>query len=129
MKSAKNKDIVGYNVYRTSVSGKAHVKINKELIPCTSYNDTGLPDGKKFYYRITAVDVNGLESQPSQEVSGTTSAFFLQEILGGQWWMILLIVSTVLVTVILLCERRRRKRQFEKQMKLLLQLHGYMNKL
>ncbi|MFB6232130.1 MAG: T9SS type A sorting domain-containing protein [Salinibacter sp.] len=65
-------DLAGYNVYRApfifSEVNKA-VKLNKSLIGSTSYTDSGLLRGTKYFYRVTAVDDDGNESNPSSEVT------------------------------------------------------------
>jgi fibronectin type 3 domain-containing protein len=58
-------DVVGYNVYRAlsafSVKGDA-VKINDGLLTQREIRDGDLINGKKYFYRVTAVDDVGNES-------------------------------------------------------------------
>jgi fibronectin type 3 domain-containing protein len=56
---------VTYNLYR---NGKLVGPVNS-----TSYEDTGLEAGKDYTYTVTAVDSAGNESDPSAEVTGTTT--------------------------------------------------------
>jgi fibronectin type 3 domain-containing protein len=59
-----------YNVYRgTSANGEATDPIVGGLTG-TSFNDTGLANGTKYYYRIIAVNNSGMSAR-SLEVSGT----------------------------------------------------------
>jgi len=67
-----NPEVVGYNVYRSLVSGGPFEKVNTGLVTDTSFRDTGLTAGTTFHYSITAVDRFGNESPKSAEVSGTT---------------------------------------------------------
>ncbi len=62
---------VSYNIYRSTTKG-AEVKIATlpATITAVSYIDTGLTNGKTYYYKITAVNSAG-ESARSQEVSAT----------------------------------------------------------
>lgn len=61
--------ISSYRVYRgTSPNGEAAVAVSE--VAGTTYNDTGLTDGQKYYYKVTAVNSIG-ESANSTEVSAT----------------------------------------------------------
>ncbi len=57
----------GYNVYRSLVSGGGYTRVATGTTD-TSVIDTGLVNGSWYYYIVTAVDGNGLESAPSEEV-------------------------------------------------------------
>ena len=60
---------VAYNVYRSNVSGGPYAKLNSTPIPGTTYTDTGVQSTHTYYYVVTAVDVNGVESVYSNEAS------------------------------------------------------------
>ncbi|MGE4473219.1 MAG: fibronectin type III domain-containing protein [Sulfuricurvum sp.] len=64
-------DLSHYNIYRSSTpngSFEYHVKLES-----TSFTDNITEDGKFYFYKITAVDKDGLESQmPSVAVQGST---------------------------------------------------------
>lgn len=65
-------DIKEYRLWRsmnanTGFTVLARIKTNE-----TSYNDLRLKDGKKYYYRLTTVDNDGLVSEPSDVVFITT---------------------------------------------------------
>ncbi len=64
---------LGYNIYRSTISGQPGVRINSDLIaqPESIYTDLGLPLGQTFYYTITNVDLAYQESYPSVEVKIT----------------------------------------------------------
>ncbi|HEX9386342.1 MAG TPA: alpha-amylase family glycosyl hydrolase [Anaerolineales bacterium] len=59
----------GYNLYRSPVSGGGWVKANAALLTSTTFSDTGLQNGRTYYYVVTAVDSTGNESSYSNEVS------------------------------------------------------------
>ena len=65
-----DKDIVGYNVYRTlRYEGKGE-KLNKELIAGTSFTDENVEVDLNYFYSITAVNKGGYESLPSLNGQG-----------------------------------------------------------
>ncbi len=65
-----NPSIAGYNIYRTTTQGRGYVRLNKELIRVTSYQDTDLKLETEYYYVVTAVDTDNRESSYSAEVKG-----------------------------------------------------------
>ena len=64
--------VVGYNVYRGTVSGGPYTKVNLSLVNGTSYTDTTVASGTTYYYVVTAVDPNNLESVTSLAMSTMT---------------------------------------------------------
>ena len=58
---------VGYNVYRSAVSGGPYTMINTSLDSGTSFSDNTVVSGDTYYYVATAVDSNSDESQYSNE--------------------------------------------------------------
>jgi glycosidase len=60
---------VGYNVYRSPLSGGGWVKANVLPVPGTGFTDTGLHNGQLYYYVVTALDAPGNESSRSNEVN------------------------------------------------------------
>jgi fibronectin type 3 domain-containing protein len=58
----------GYNIYRSTVSGGGYARINSSPVGSLSYVDTTISGGAIYYYVATAVDVNGDESTPSNEM-------------------------------------------------------------
>jgi hypothetical protein len=61
--------VAGYNVYRSTVSGSAYVKMNASLVGGVSYVDSSVASGTTYYYVATAVDGSGNESVYSNEVT------------------------------------------------------------
>ena len=59
--------VVGYNVYRATVSGGPYTKINASLVTGTVYTDTTAQAGQTYYYVATAVDASSVESVFSNE--------------------------------------------------------------
>ena len=61
-------DLVGYNVYRREEGGTP-VKLNGGLIKAPAYRDENVTSGKRYLYSVSAVDLRGNESRPSEEAS------------------------------------------------------------
>jgi len=61
-------DFAGYNVYR-SEDAVSFRKINDALLKSPTFRDEKVEAGKKYFYRVSAVDSSGNESQPSPIVS------------------------------------------------------------
>jgi fibronectin type 3 domain-containing protein len=59
--------VVGYNIYRGSVSGGPYAQINSGLQPTAAYSDSSVVSGQTYYYVTTAVDASGVESGYSNE--------------------------------------------------------------
>jgi hypothetical protein len=60
-----------YNIYRSTTSG-SEIQISTG-VTATSFTDTGLTNGTKYFYQVTAVDSAG-ESGMSSEVTATPKA-------------------------------------------------------
>jgi hypothetical protein len=58
---------VGYNIYRSGISGGPYTKINSALNASTTYTDDNIQGGLTYYYVATAVDANGTESTYSNQ--------------------------------------------------------------
>jgi glycosidase len=63
-------DAVGYNVYRSPMSGGGWVKVNVPLVTGRSFDDNLAANAKLSYYTVTAVDAAGNESAYSTETAG-----------------------------------------------------------
>lgn len=61
-------DLAGYNVFRHEEGGTP-VKINSAPVNTPAYRDTNVQPGKKYFYSVSAIDVRGNQSAPSQEAS------------------------------------------------------------
>jgi hypothetical protein len=60
--------IVGYNVYRgTTSGGESSTPLNSTPINGTGYVDTNVTAGMTYYYVVTSVGSNGVQSAPSNE--------------------------------------------------------------
>ena len=57
-------DLAGYNVYR--MDGETAQRVNKELLRTPIFRDTSAAPGKTLTYYVTAVDLSGNESKPSE---------------------------------------------------------------
>jgi hypothetical protein len=64
---------VGYNVKRSTTAGGPYTTIATNVTG-TSYVDNAVINGTKYYYVVTAVDSNGIESANSNEASATPVA-------------------------------------------------------
>lgn len=59
----------GYNVYRSNTSGMyGSTPINTGLITTTTYTDTTVMRGQTYFYVVTAIASDKLESDKSNEV-------------------------------------------------------------
>lgn len=65
--TASTSPVVGYNIYRHGPNG-SYVKINLNLDPSTTYNDSSVAPGETYYYATTAVNSSGQESTYSNQV-------------------------------------------------------------
>jgi hypothetical protein len=66
-------DLAGYKVYRSTTSGFTPNSANfVKQVTTSAYTDTGLTADTTYYYKVTAVDTSGNESQPSAQASAKT---------------------------------------------------------
>jgi hypothetical protein len=66
--NASTSTVLGYNAYRSTVSGGPYTKINSSLVAVLNYMDSTVLNGTTYYYVTTAVDSSGNESTFSNEV-------------------------------------------------------------
>jgi len=62
-------DVVGYNIYRAeseSAPDDKWIKLNQSPIQATSFRDDRVQVGKRYYYRLTAIDRSGNEGPRSE---------------------------------------------------------------
>lgn len=72
--SNPEQDVVGYNVYRAeSPDQKDWIKLNPQPLNAVTFRDERVVIGKRYYYRVTAVDRFNNESEPSPPVSETAN--------------------------------------------------------
>lgn len=57
-------DLAGYHVYRSSEEGTRGERLTRELLLTPAFRDTSIGAGRRFFYRVTAVDRSGNESLP-----------------------------------------------------------------
>ena len=66
------KDVVGYNIYRTTDETLDKAKwelLTPELLKTNTFQDSKAESGKKYFYYLTATDKAGNISEPSETVS------------------------------------------------------------
>jgi fibronectin type 3 domain-containing protein len=61
--------ILGYNVYRATGSGGPYMKLNSSIVSATNYTDNAVQSGQTYYYVVTAMDTENLESAYSTEIA------------------------------------------------------------
>jgi centrosomal CEP192-like protein/HYDIN/CFA65/VesB family protein/Ig-like domain-containing protein len=69
--TASTSTIIGYNVYRGTVSGGPYTKINSSSDMTTTLTDPSIQAGKTYYWVVTAVNSGDVESTYSNEVAAT----------------------------------------------------------
>ena len=69
--TASTSAVIGYNVYRGTVSGGPYTKINSSVDAITTFADTSVQAGQTYFWVVTAVDSSNVESLRSGEVSAT----------------------------------------------------------
>jgi fibronectin type 3 domain-containing protein len=63
--------VSGYNVYRSTVSGGPYAKVDPALLATDTYTDTAVQAGQTYFYVVTSVSADGVESADSTQVSAT----------------------------------------------------------
>ena len=63
--------VIGYYVYRSTVSGGPYTKVVASLVAATSYSDSNVTSGMAYYYVVTAVAADGNESSFSSQVEAS----------------------------------------------------------
>ena len=69
--NANTSAVVRYNVYRATQPGGPYTKLNSSPIRRTSYTDSTVQAGHTYFYVVTAVDQNGIESRFSSKVQAS----------------------------------------------------------
>jgi len=64
-------NVVGYNVYRSSISNGPYTKLDSPPFTSTAYTDTTVLANQTYYYVATSVDSAGNETGDSNQVSAT----------------------------------------------------------
>ena len=65
--NASTSTVVGYNVYRGTLTGGPYNRVNSSLEPNTTYVDSTVKDGATYFYVVTAVNASSQESDFSNE--------------------------------------------------------------
>jgi hypothetical protein len=60
--------VAGYNVYRGSNSGGPYAKVNTAVDPIPDFNDAGVTASSTYYYVVTSIDRDSMESAFSNQV-------------------------------------------------------------
>ena len=69
--TASTSTVVGYNVYRGTVSGGPYTLLTSSPVAGTTYTDLAVASGQAYYYVVTAVNSSGTESVYSNQASAT----------------------------------------------------------
>jgi fibronectin type 3 domain-containing protein len=68
--TASTSTVSGYNVYRgTTSSGPYATKLNSSLVTSDQYTDSTVVSGQTYYYVVTSVDSNNVESVDSNQAT------------------------------------------------------------
>ena len=67
--TASTSTVVGYDVYRGTVSGGPYTLLNSSRVAATQYVDSTVSAGQTYYYVVTAVASGAVQSAYSNEVS------------------------------------------------------------
>jgi fibronectin type 3 domain-containing protein len=62
---------VGYNVYRGTVSGGPYASLTGNPVTTTSFVDANVQVGQTYYYVVTSLNSNGVESAFSNQATAT----------------------------------------------------------
>jgi hypothetical protein len=64
--------VIGYNVYRGTVTGGPYSsKLTSSPVASTQFTDTAVQSGQTYYYVVTSVDSNDVESVYSGQASAS----------------------------------------------------------
>jgi hypothetical protein len=67
--SASTSSVTGYNIYSGTASGGPYTKLTSSPVPSTDYTDGSVQQGKTYYYVVTSVNSDNVESAYSTQVS------------------------------------------------------------
>ena len=66
---ASTSKVVGYNIYRSTIPGGPYISLNTAAIAGTTFTDNNVKAGVTYYYVVTAVAANEVESVRTPEIS------------------------------------------------------------
>jgi len=67
--SQSTSTVMGYNAYTSAQSGGPYTKLTGTPVAATTYTDSSVQAGQTYYFVVTSVDSNNVESAYSAEVS------------------------------------------------------------
>jgi hypothetical protein len=67
-------EVIGYFVYRSSKSNGPYTKLNAQADSGTSYTDSSVAKGDTYYYVVTSVNAENVQSTYSKQISVTIPA-------------------------------------------------------
>jgi hypothetical protein len=67
--SPSTSTVMGYNAYTSAQSGGPYTKLTGTPVAATTYTDSSVQAGQTYYFVVTSVDSNNVESAYSAEVS------------------------------------------------------------
>lgn len=67
-------DLLGYELYRATSVGGTYTQLNTSNITGTSYTDSTVSNGSTYYYKVTAGDTGGMESDYSSVSNAASPA-------------------------------------------------------
>ena len=72
---SQERDVTGYNIYRSETPDdeKSWVKLNEQPAEAVTFHDDRVTIGRKYFYRVTAIDQFNNESAPSRAVGETAN--------------------------------------------------------
>jgi hypothetical protein len=62
-------DLAGYSVYRSDAENAPGERVSTEILPSPTFRDISVQPGRRYYYRVTALDRSGNESPNSSAVA------------------------------------------------------------
>jgi hypothetical protein len=68
--TASTSTVLGYNVYRGTVSGGPYTRVNSSTVAGTQFTDSTVLAGQTYFFVVTAVASGNVESVNSNEASG-----------------------------------------------------------
>jgi hypothetical protein len=63
--------VAGYVVYRSTESSGPFARVSSSAVPSAEYTDTGLAAGHTYYYVVTSLDSDQVESEYSEPIAAT----------------------------------------------------------
>ncbi len=72
--AVSNSDLLGYEIYRSTTVGGAYTQLNTSNITGTSYTDSSVSNGSTYYYKVSAGDTGGDESELSSASNAASPA-------------------------------------------------------